>query len=56
MEKDFNRRKVEREVNKKSYHKPIIIGVGNTKIVQSIQLAGVRAIPIMILKSKLINK
>ncbi len=41
---------------KKSYHKPIMIEASKTNQAQSIQLAGVRAIQIMLLKTDLNKK
>lgn len=38
-----------------SYHKPIISSADKTQSAKSILLAGVRAMPIMILKSELLK-
>lgn len=43
-------------MNKKSYHKPVVVDANKTKQAQSIQLAGVRAIQVMLLKAELAKK
>lgn len=41
---------------KKSYHKPTVVDADKTRQAQSIQLAGVRAIQVMLLKTDLTKK
>ncbi len=43
-------------MKKKNYHKPGMVAINKINNKQSIQLAGVRAIPTMVLKSELKNK
>lgn len=43
-------------MNKKNYHKPFMIEASKTNQAQSIQLAGVRATQVMLLKSDLNKK
>lgn len=43
-------------MTKKVYHKPVVNKASKVKHIQSIQLAGVRAISAMILKSEMVKK
>lgn len=56
METSYGRRGVEGSMNRKSYHKPAILAVSKSKQAKSIQLAGVRALSVILLKSESIKK
>lgn len=43
-------------MNKKNYHKPLVLAVDRTKKIESIQLAGVSPCPVIFIKSKLVKR